>query len=91
MNTYTYIDNFMKEVGYTEDQFCSIVNMSRQNLYNLKTSDSNYHRFLRELIMLIINVPDTLQYLIDNHPKRFDSTAKKLTKLHIKESKKYGK
>lgn len=91
MNTYTAIDEFMKDVGYTEEQFCSIVNMSRQNMYNIKTSDSNYHRFLRELIMIIVNVPEALQHLLEEHPKRFDSTAKKLTRFYLKESKKYGR
>ncbi len=88
MTTYEAINEFIQTVGYTEDQFCDILNMSRQNMYNIKQTESCYHKFLRELIHMVITVPEVLEYLIRHHPGRFDSTAKKLTRLYLKEIKK---
>ena len=91
MNTYNAIDSFIKDVGYTSDQFCSIVNMSRQNMYNLKISESHYHRFLRELVLIVVKVPDALKHILEHHPERFDSTSIKLTKRYLKEVKSNAK
>jgi hypothetical protein len=88
MTTYEMIEEFIETVGYTQHQFCEIMNMSRQNMYNIKQTEGAYHKFLRELCMLVMTVPEALEYILKEHPDRFTSTSRKLTKLYLKEIKK---
>lgn len=85
MHTYELIEEFIKETGLNEDQICSIFDMSRQNIYNIRKSTSHYHRFLRELIVLTLQVPSALYHFLNKHPSRFDETATKLTTRYLKE------
>lgn len=88
MTTYEMIEEFMNTVGYTEDQFCQLLNMSRQNMYNIKQTESSYHKFSREIALLVMNVPEVLEYFLRHEPKRFDTVSRKLTRLYLKEIKK---
>lgn len=81
------IKNFLKEVGLTQKQFCTILNISRQTMHNLKCSKGKYHRYLRELIFIVINSPQSLGLLLIYYPERFDEAAKKLTMLYVKDKK----
>ena len=85
MNTYELIKEFMNQTGLNEDQVCAIFNMSRQNIYNIKKSESKYHRFLRELIVITLNVPASLHHLLKTNPMRFDDVSRKLIIRYLKE------
>ena len=87
MITYERVENFLTTTGYTEDQLCAILNMSRQNLYNIKRKDTSYHKFLRDIMELVVNVPEVLEHILKEYPERFDTISGKLTRLYVKEVK----